>query len=116
MAIEDKNAKRMQRIGGLPPAIAKHKPLCRIRHGQAGVAGRAATRPTTDDFVDAGLPFGPQPRLVLYHLNAETLRTQSPHIELDDSLTAFVKRTLGIDTSSAFSEPRSGKSPPSPAR
>ena len=34
--------------------------------------------PTTEDFVDVGLPFGPKPRLVLYHLNAEALRTQSP--------------------------------------
>jgi hypothetical protein len=50
-----------------------------------------------DDFVDVGLPFGPKPRLVLYHLNAEALRTQSPVIELEDSLTAFVKRTLGLD-------------------
>ena len=53
--------------------------------------------PTTEDFVDVGLPFGPKPRLVLYHLNAEALRTQSPNIELEDSLTAFVKRTLGLD-------------------
>lgn len=51
-----------------------------------------------DDFVDVGLPFGPKPRLVLYHLNAEALRTQSPILELEDSLTAFVKRTLGLDT------------------
>jgi hypothetical protein len=36
--------------------------------------------------------------LVLYHLNAEALRTQSPMLELEDSLTAFVKRTLGLDT------------------
>src|ERR1700722_2849115 len=49
------------------------------------------------DFVDVGLPFGPKPRLVLYHLNAEALRTQSPVLELEDSLTAFVKRTLGLD-------------------
>lgn len=39
------------------------------------------------DFVDVGLPFGPKPRLVLYHLNAEALRTQSPVLELKDSLT-----------------------------
>ena len=45
--------------------------------------------PTTEDFVDVGLPFGPKPRLVLYHLNAEALRTQSPNIELEDSLTGF---------------------------
>jgi Plasmid encoded RepA protein len=49
------------------------------------------------DFVDVGLPFGPKPRLVLYHLNAEALRTRSPVIALEDSLTAFVRRTLGLD-------------------
>jgi len=59
-------------------------------------AGRAYDG-TQDAFVDVGLPFGPKPRLALYHLNAEALRTQSPTIELDDSLTAFVKRTLGLD-------------------
>jgi hypothetical protein len=59
-------------------------------------AGRAYDG-RTDEFVDVGLPFGPKPRLVLYHLNAEALRNQSPEIELEDSLTAFVKRTLGLD-------------------
>jgi hypothetical protein len=53
--------------------------------------------PHTDEVVDVGLPFGPKPRLVLFHLNAEALRTQSPVIELEDSLTAFVTRTLGLD-------------------
>lgn len=53
--------------------------------------------PAKDAFVEVGLPYGPKPRLVLYHLNAEALRTQSPVIELEDSLTAFVKRTLGLD-------------------
>lgn len=60
-------------------------------------AGRAYDN-QIDDFIDVGLPFGPKPRLVLYHLNAEALRTQSPTIELEDSLTAFVKRTLGLDS------------------
>ncbi|HWR53949.1 MAG TPA: replication protein RepA [Bryobacteraceae bacterium] len=50
-----------------------------------------------DAWLDVGLPHGPKPRLVLYHLNAEALRTQSPLLELEDSLTAFVKRTLGLD-------------------
>jgi Plasmid encoded RepA protein len=59
-------------------------------------AGRAFDD-TLEDFVDVGLPFGPKPRLVLYHLNAEALRTRSPVIELADTLTAFVKRTLGLD-------------------
>jgi hypothetical protein len=62
-----------------------------IQAGRAFDGGR-------EEFIDVGLPFGPKPRLVLYHLNAEALRTQSPLIELEDSLTAFVKRTLGLDT------------------
>lgn len=53
--------------------------------------------PNIDEVVDVGLPFGPKPRLVLYHLNAEAIRTQSPIIEMEDSLTAFVKRTLKLD-------------------
>jgi hypothetical protein len=58
-------------------------------------AGRAL-HPEKREFVDVGLPFGPKPRLVLYYLNAEALRTRSPLIEVQDSLTAFVKR-IGLD-------------------
>jgi hypothetical protein len=54
-------------------------------------AGRAFS-PGADEFVDVGLPFGPKPRLILVYLNAEALRTGSPEIEVEDSLTAFVKR------------------------
>src|SRR5688572_14634924 len=61
---------------------------------QAGSAYDA----TQGTWIDVGLPHGPKPRLVLYHLNAEALRTQSPVLELEDSLTAFVSRTLGLDT------------------
>ena len=59
-------------------------------------AGRAFDE-RLDDFIDVGLPYGPKPRLVLYHLNAEAVRTQSPLIELEHSLSGFVKRTLGLD-------------------
>jgi hypothetical protein len=45
-----------------------------------------------DDFVKVGLPFGPKPRLILAYLNAEAVRTGSPDIEVEESLTAFVKR------------------------
>jgi hypothetical protein len=61
------------------------------------LAAGQAFHPGTGRFMEVGLPYGPKPRLVLYHLNAEALRTQSPVIELEDSLTAFVKRTLGLD-------------------
>jgi hypothetical protein len=60
---------------------------------QAGAAYDA----TQGAWVDVGLPHGPKPRLVLYHLNTEAMRTQSPLLELEDSLTAFVRRTLDLD-------------------
>jgi hypothetical protein len=53
-------------------------------------AGRAL-HPEKGDFVDLALPFGPKPRLVLAHLNTEALRSNTPEIEIEDSLTAFVK-------------------------
>jgi Plasmid encoded RepA protein len=54
-------------------------------------AGRAF-HPDKGNFVDVGLPFGPKPRLILVHLNAEALRGGSPVVEVEDSLSAFVHR------------------------
>ncbi len=51
-----------------------------------------AMHPETGEFMKVGLPYGPKPRLILAHLNGEALRRQSPEIEIDHSLTAFVKR------------------------
>jgi hypothetical protein len=51
-----------------------------------------AMHPELRRLVPLGLPFGPKPRLVLAHVNSEALRRNSPEIEIEDSLTAFVKR------------------------
>ncbi len=59
-------------------------------------AGRALD-PAKQDMVDVGLPWGTKPRLILAHLNAEALRQRSPEIEVDASLSAFVKRIRGFD-------------------
>lgn len=56
-------------------------------------AGKA--KDPTGKWVELGLPFGPKPRLILCYLNAQALKTGSPTIEVEDSLTAFVKR-LGL--------------------
>jgi hypothetical protein len=48
------------------------------------------------DFHELGLPYGEKPRLVLIHLTGEALRTGSPVVEVEDSMTAFV-RSLGLD-------------------
>ena len=54
-------------------------------------AGQAKD-PETGEWVKLGLPWGPKARLVLMHLNSEAIRTQSPEVDVGDSLTAFVKR------------------------
>jgi hypothetical protein len=45
-----------------------------------------------------GLPFGPKARLVLMHINQQALLAQSPEIEVQDTLTSFVRRSLKLDT------------------
>jgi Plasmid encoded RepA protein len=54
-------------------------------------AGRVKD-PTKGGWIEVGLPYGPKPRLILAHLNGEALRTGSPEIEVEKSLTAFVRR------------------------
>lgn len=53
--------------------------------------------PQTEEWKPAGLPFGPKPRLIMAYLNSEAIRTKSREIEVQGSLTAFIKR-IGIDT------------------
>src|SRR5512132_2593902 len=55
-------------------------------------------QPQKRTIVDLGLPWGAKPRLILAHLNAQALRTGSPIIEAEDSLTAFVKRIRRFDS------------------
>ena len=54
-----------------------------------------AVHPATGDFVPLPLPYGPKARLILMHLNGEAMRTGSPVIQVEDSLTAFVTRIQG---------------------
>ena len=63
-------------------------------NGQVHLAITAgkAMHPAKGRLVQLGLPFGPKPRLILAHLNGEALRQRSPEIEVDASLTAFVRR------------------------
>jgi hypothetical protein len=58
-------------------------------------AGRAK-HPKTGQWVELGLPWGTKPRLILAHLNTEALKHQSPVIEVEGSLSAFVKRVRGF--------------------
>ena len=57
----------------------------------------SAINPATGEFVHLGLPFGEKPRLVLIHLAAEAVRSGSPVVDVEDSMTAFA-RSLGLET------------------
>jgi hypothetical protein len=61
-------------------------------HVHLKVLAGDAMHPQRGQLVPLGLPFGPKPRLILTHLNAEALRTGSEEIEIESSLTAFVRR------------------------
>jgi hypothetical protein len=58
-------------------------------------AGRAR-HPVTGKWIKLGLPWGTKPRLMLAHLNAEALQRRSPVIEIENSLSAFVRRIRGF--------------------
>lgn len=62
-------------------------------------AGRA--KDPQGQFVPVGLPFGTAARLILCHLNTEALRTGSPVIEIEGSMTAFVARLQGFGPNGA---------------
>lgn len=51
----------------------------------------------TGRFVKLGLPYGEKPRLVLIHLASEAVRTASPIVDVEGSMTAFA-RSLGVET------------------
>jgi hypothetical protein len=57
----------------------------------------SAIDPATGDFVKLGLPYGEKPRLVLIHLATEAVRTGSPVVNVEESMTAFA-RSLGLET------------------
>jgi hypothetical protein len=57
----------------------------------------SAIDPATGEFVKLGLPYGEKPRLVLIHLATEAVRTGSPVVDVEDSMTAFA-RSLGLET------------------
>lgn len=61
------------------------------------VEAGSALNPETGEWVQLGLPYGPKPRLILAYLNREALIHGSPEIEVDASLTAFVKSLLRYD-------------------
>ena len=54
-------------------------------------AGKAWHAPQ-GQFVEVGIPFGTKPRLILADINTQAIITQSPDIDLEKTITKFVKR------------------------
>lgn len=69
------------------------------RQGTASlrIEAGSAIDPSTGDFKRLGLPYGEKPRLVLIHLATEAVRTGSPVVDVEESMTAFA-RSLGMET------------------
>jgi hypothetical protein len=57
----------------------------------------SALDPKSGKYVELGLPYGEKPRLVLIHLASEAIRTGSPTVDVEGSMTAFA-RALGMET------------------
>jgi hypothetical protein len=56
-----------------------------------------AMHPDEGRFVPVGLPFGPKCRMVLMHINQRALVTASPNVEIEDTLSKFVRKVLRLD-------------------
>src|SRR5262249_10923850 len=57
----------------------------------------SALDPSTGEYRKLGLPYGEKPRLVLIHLATEAVRSGSPVVDVEESMTAFA-RSLGLET------------------
>jgi len=55
-----------------------------------------ALNPETGEWVKVGLPWGPKVRVVRIYLDNQAVTKQSPIIETDDSLTAFIREKLKL--------------------
>ena len=59
-------------------------------------AGRVLD-PETEKYVDLPLPYGPKARLILIYLCSTAIRSQSPIIDVESSMTAFMRKLQGRD-------------------
>ncbi|MEL6445863.1 MAG: replication protein RepA [Bacteroidota bacterium] len=60
-----------------------------------------SVRSFNQNLVELGLPYGAAARLILVHINSEAVRKQSPVVEVEDSMTSFIKR-LGLPTTGRY--------------
>jgi len=52
--------------------------------------------PEKGRLVPLGLPFGPKARMILMHINQQAIQQKTPEIQIDETLSKFVRRTLEL--------------------
>ena len=117
--IEERSRKSSMEIflkpGKIEDAIFQHSVLCQTflpyrnpgkeqriwQHKQGNVSlavqANEVINPQTGNFEFIGLPYGPKARLILAHINSEAVKTQSKIIDVEASMTAFIKK-IGLNT------------------
>ena len=84
-------------------------------------AGRAL-HPETQKWVELPLPYGPKARLIQIHLDTQAKLLDKPMIELEGSMTSFIKQLQGRSPngpelrSGSNSKPRNGPEKPTQPR
>ncbi|GAB2564418.1 replication protein RepA [Spirosoma aerophilum] len=64
---------------------------------QLAISCTPVLNPATDKYELAGIPYGTKARLILAHINTQAIKTQSKTIDVEDSMTAFIK-SIGLAT------------------
>jgi hypothetical protein len=55
-----------------------------------------AMHPEQARLVPVGLPFGPKARMILMHINQQAIQQKTPEIEIQNTLSKFVRKTLEL--------------------
>lgn len=108
--LEDTHIDIIMNKGKVDDALFQHSVLCqtflpyrnpgkdlRIWKHQQGkvrlaIQANEVLNPEKEDYEFIGLPYGAKARLILSHINSEAIRNQSPIINVEDSMTAFIKK------------------------
>lgn len=114
--VQDATFQMVLHKGTIKDSVFQHSVLCQTflpyrnpgadvriwkqKQGNVSLAIQASEsfNPEIDDFEFIGLPYGPKARLILSHINSEAIRNQSRTVNVEDSMSAFIKcMGLGLD-------------------
>lgn len=113
--VQDTAYQLILKKGTIKEAVFQHSVLCQTflpyrnpgtdvriwkqKQGYVSLAIQASEtyNPEKGDFEFIGLPYGPKARLILAHINSEAIRSQSKTVNVEDSMSAFIK-SIGLNT------------------